>query len=313
MPTVFDLQGHRGARGLKPENTLPGFEMALDLGASSIETDVHLSRDGVAVLVHDGTISPTLYSLGTGGGAPDPAQRPRVASLTLDQLRRYRVDRNPDPSRFPKQDTDVGTLTCRFAEERKLNPLSPPTLADLFAFVAAYAGEPGEKAGKSEAQRKRAGKVRLDLELKRLPFFPETIGDGWDGQKPGPLEKKLVAIVQAAGAVARTAVRSFDHRCVKHVRQLEPQLTGQVLVAETAPVSPGKVASSAGAKVYCPDFQFLDRQLIRQAHDEGVQVLPWTVNDPDAWEKLVDWGVDGITTDFPDRLADWLQRKHINF
>src|SRR6516162_9038835 len=104
MPAPFDLQGHRGARGLKPENTLPGFEAALDVGVTSLETDIHLTRDQVPVLFHDAEIGEKICSRPADCGAPMGEVRPLVRSLTLEQLRGYRADRNPEPERFPLQD-----------------------------------------------------------------------------------------------------------------------------------------------------------------------------------------------------------------
>src|SRR2546427_2884062 len=98
MSFVFDLQGHRGARGLKPENTLPSFEVAFDLGVTSVETDVHLTRDGVAVIFHNHHVSERLCHRREGADVPDPRTRPLVAALTLDQLRGFRACFNPDPA-----------------------------------------------------------------------------------------------------------------------------------------------------------------------------------------------------------------------
>src|SRR5262249_19692882 len=108
----FDLQGHRGARGRKPENTLPSFEAALDAGVTPIETDIHLPADGVPVLTHD----PIL-------GAP-------VRQLTLAELRQWRADVNPDPERFPEQDASVTPLAALFAARHSLDPYAPAALAD---------------------------------------------------------------------------------------------------------------------------------------------------------------------------------------
>ena len=84
MPARFDLQGHRGARGLKPENTLPAFEVALDLGVTSVETDLHLTRDGVPVIFHDPAVSARLCRLAAGTTSPDPARLPAVCTLSLE-------------------------------------------------------------------------------------------------------------------------------------------------------------------------------------------------------------------------------------
>jgi glycerophosphoryl diester phosphodiesterase len=182
-------------------------------------------------------------------------------------------------------------------------------LADLFAFVDAYAGAPGESVGKTIGQRTRAANLRFDLELKRVPFHPALINDGYTGEAPALLEKRVLEAVRAANAVKRTTVRSFDHRCVRFLRQMEPGLTGAILTAYTSPVSPGDLARAADAQIYCPSYEFADAALVRQAHAEGVRVLAWTVNEPDEWARLVDWGVDGITTDYPDRLANWLRER----
>src|SRR5262249_19767810 len=140
MPAFFDLQGHRGARGLKPENTLPSFETAFDLGVTTVETDVHLTRDGVPVIYHDAFLSDRLSRLLPGCSAPEPARRPPMSTLTLAQLPSYAADRNPDPGRFPRQDAAVTPLAQLFGRQQGFNPYAPPTLADLFAFTEAYAG-----------------------------------------------------------------------------------------------------------------------------------------------------------------------------
>jgi glycerophosphoryl diester phosphodiesterase len=297
MAATFDLSGHRGARGLKPENTLPSFECALDCGVSSIETDVHLTRDGVPVLWHD----PCLPD-----GTP-------LCALDFVSLRKYRFDRNLDPVCFPLQEASVPALAAWYAAEHGGDPYGMPTLSDLFEFVADYANEPGRRTGKSDGQRVRAGRVVFDLELKRVPYFPDAIGDDYTGETPALLEKQVVAVVRAAGVAARTSVRSFDHRSVRFLRQLEPALTGAVLIADTAPVDPGGLARQANALVYGPSWQFLDAAQVREAHAAGVRVLPWTVNHPEQWQRLLDWGVDGITTDYPDKLAAFLRSAGVAF
>jgi glycerophosphoryl diester phosphodiesterase len=309
----FDLQGHRGARGLKPENTFAGFEVALDAGVTSIETDVHLTRDDVPVLFHDAAISEKLCRLLPKGQAPDPFSRPLVRSLTLAQLHQYRADINADPLRFATQDTVVPPLTLLFVKEHDLDPYAIPTLADLFAFATAYAGRPGRLADKTDEQRAKADQVRFDLELKRIPFRPETIGDNFNGDSPALLEKRVVEIVRQAQLVGRTQVRSFDHRSVRALRKLEPGLTTAVLIAETAPVAPTRLARRAEAQVYCPDYESLDQLQVLQCHGKDIRVVPWTVNEPEEWARLVEWRVDGITTDYPDRLATWLRSRRITF
>lgn len=312
MADRFDLQGHRGARGLKPENTLPGFEVAIDLEATSIETDVLLTRDAVPILFHSPRVTDQLCRRTPSCPPPYPCHRPLVSSLTLAQMRNFRAECNPDPRRFPDQDTSVTPVAELFAAARGIHPYAPPSLDDLFAFVAAYAGEFGTRAGKTPEQRERAQRLRFDLELKRVPYHPEQVGDEFDGEAPGLLEQRVVEVVRAAGVVDRTAVRSFDHRSVRSVRQLEPGLEGGILVAAMAPVNPADLVRQADAQVYLPLYEYLDAEMVRRLHDAGARVVPWTVNECEDWDRLLNWGVDGIATDFPDALALHLRARGVH-
>jgi glycerophosphoryl diester phosphodiesterase len=300
LPGPFQLQGHRGARGLKPENTLPAFEAALDAGVSSVEADLHLTRDGVIVLCHE----PLLDSAHFSPPIPDAAW-PAIADVTIAELRAWRADRNPDPRRFPRQDAKVTPLAAWFAQGRGIDPFAVPTLSHLFEFAASYAGGPGARAGKSHAQRAGAARAGFDLELKCIPFRADRTLDA--------LERGVVEAVRAAEATARTTVRSFDHRSVRRLRALEPRLTGAILMAHAAPVAPGEMALGADARIYCPSYDFLDEEMVVQAHALGVRVMPWTVNEPDDWKRLIGWGVDGLTTDYPDRLAANLKTWGVAF
>jgi glycerophosphoryl diester phosphodiesterase len=100
---------------------------------------------------------------------------------------------------------------------------------------------------------------------------------------------------------------------VRAVQALEPGLETAVLVPGTAPVDAPALAHAAGAGVYGPDLEFLDEQQVRQLRAVGVRVLPWTANAPADWLRLLAWGVDGITTDYPDRLADLLRQRGVDF
>lgn len=282
---MFNLQGHRGARGIHPENTLPSFEAALHAGVTSIETDLHLTRDGVLVLHHDAFLGDPSATL--------------ISQLTRAELRSYRADRNPDPLRFLDQKALVTPLAATFAARHGLHPYAIPTLDELLQFAAEYEKRGGKRA------------VLFDLELKRVPFHPEWIGDDYDGTKPGLFEERLVEAVRRADVAARTTVRSFDHRCVRLLRRMEPRLTGAILIAETIPVAVAELLERAEAHLYCPDYRFVSAELVRQVHAAGARVMPWTVNRPELWQCLLDWGVDGLTTDFPDRLGSYLQERGI--
>jgi glycerophosphoryl diester phosphodiesterase len=304
MIVPFELQGHRGARGLRPENTLPSFEAALDAGVAAIETDLHLTRDDVVVLYHD-------PRLGACCKLPPDLMGAAIRERTLAELRHCRADQNPDPGRFPAQDAGITSVARLYAEQEGMHAYAIPTLRDLFHFVEAYAGELGCRAGKPQDRRQSARALRFDLELKRVPFFPETIGDGFDGSAPGRFEEQVAEAVRRAGLVQRTTVRSFDHRSVRQLLRLEAHLTGAVIIADTAPEDPGELARRVGACLYCPSYVFVDEDIVRRAHASGVRVIPWTVNEPAHWERLLDAGVDGMTTDYPDRLAAFLRVRGV--
>src|SRR5262249_23726513 len=197
--------------------------------------------------------------------------------------------------------------------EHGMDPYTLPTLADLFAFAAAYAGALGEQAGKTPRQREHAQRVRFDLELKRVPFRPEVIADGKRPLQAGRLEQAIVDLVRSEKLLDRTTVRSFDHRCGRALRALEPRLTAAALIAETAPTDPAALVRAADAQIYCPDVEFLDQDQVELCHSAGIRVVPWTVNVEADWERLLDWRVDGITTDYPDRLAVFLRSRGITF
>ena len=231
----------------------------------------------------------------------------------MAQLRSYHADINPDPARFPTQNNTANPVAAAFAQQRGLNVFGLPTLDDLFEFAAAYAGPVGNALGKSADQLAKATRTIFDLELKRVPGRPELIDDGFDGQSAGLLEERVLECIHRHGVLERTVVRSFDHRSVMAIKQREPRLRTAVLVAATAPVVPEELVQRAGASIYCPNFQFLDQAQVRRLHAAGVAVLPWTVNDPADWQRLLQWGVDGITTDYPDRLAAMLRENAISF
>jgi glycerophosphoryl diester phosphodiesterase len=222
-------------------------------------------------------------------------------------LRGCRADVNPDPGRFPHQDAGVTPVAADFTRQRGVDAYGLPTLDELFDFVQAYAA----CAEKPRQQRARAAELVFDLELKRVPGRPERIGDHFDGHSLGLLEERVLESIQRHGMLRRTVVRSFDHRSIKALKKCAPLVQTAVLVAATAPVDPVEIARSAGAAIYCPHVDFLDRATIQQLHAAGIAVWPWTVNDPADWERLLDWNVDGITTDYPDRLAALLRSRGI--
>lgn len=281
----FEVTGHRGARGLKPENTLPAFETALDLMVVTLELDLHLTADHTLLIWHDPELdrSKCTYT----GPDPAPASR-RISELSFTQTRGFRCDLNPDPRAFPAQDNQPTLLAG--------DDYRPLSLAQLFDFVAVYAASPQ----KSAAQRQNAARVHLNIETKRKPDDPTAIGDGWDGRTPGPFEHEIVRLVETSDLVSRVIVQSFVHPSLWAVHSLNPDLRLAALTSRGAP-TPATYAGN-GAAIWSPRWQDLTPALLDEAHAAGLRVIPWTVNDPADMRRLIALGVDGLITDRPDRL-----------
>src|SRR5512138_1431017 len=177
---AFDLQGHRGARGHAPENTLPGFERALALGVTTFELDVGVSRDGVVMIHHDRRLNPDLAREPDGRWVAAPA--PLIRELSFDELRRYDVGQIRPGSDY----------ALRFPRQQAIDGARIPALRDLF-------------------ERYRIGTVRFNIELKLLAAAPdETL-------PPEAFAMAVVAVVRKAGMEPRCTLQSFDWRAVKVV------------------------------------------------------------------------------------------------
>jgi glycerophosphoryl diester phosphodiesterase len=230
-----------------------------------------------------------------------------VRDLTLQQLWEWVASGNPNPQRFPQQRAEATPVAKRFAVSLAADPFFVPTLCDFYKFVDAYENRFGAEAGKTEEQRRRAARVVFDLEIKYVPFHASRYAD------PALIVERVLQVVQQAGTEARTVIRCFDHRLLKRVRKRCPNLTTAILIAAAAPADPVRLVRDAGASIYCPLFECLDGEGVRECHGEGICVLPWTVNEIDDWKRLLDWGVDGITTDYPDQLRKYLESQHIDW
>lgn len=293
LPADFDLEGHRGARGLRPENTLPAFETALDLGVTTLELDLHLSADGALVIWHDDFVTPEKCRLDATGDNPppdpdDPAVTEtelRISHLTLDQLKQYRCDRNPDPQKFPDQDNSGTALA---GDAYRLT-----TLGEFFDFVDRYAAS----EEKSEEQRNQAAQVQFNVETKRKQD-PDVIGDDFDGVNPGPFEIAIVTMIEERGLVDRTIIQSFDHRSLWAAHTLNPAIRLAALTSKRPPDLDEYAAK--GAAIWSPRYKDVTPDRVQKAHDLGLLVIPWTVDDLDTAQKLIDLGVDGLITDRPD-------------
>ena len=295
---ALDLQGHRGARGLAPENTLPAFAKALSLGVTTLETDIAISRDGVLLISHDPALNPDL-SRGPDGQFL-ASRGPLIHRTDFDELRRYDVGRLKPGTRYAVQ----------YPDQQPADGARLPSLDELFALV--------KKSGNTE--------VRLSLETKLSPVAPD------DTASPEPFARALIAAVRAAGLAQRTTVQSFDWRTLKVVQREAPEITTACLTAQqrwldnvaagsqaASPWTAGlkfsehgsvpKLVQAAGCQIWSAHFADLDAVSVKQAQALGLQVLAWTVNEPAQIDAVLDLGVDGIISDRPDRVREAMQRR----
>ena len=261
--TAFDLQGHRGARGHAPANTLPGFERALAFGVTTFELDVGVSRDGVVAIHHDRRLNPDLARGPDARWVAAPAAL--IRSLGFDELQRYDVGRIRPGSEYAH----------RFPRQQPIDGARIPALSELL-------------------ERYRTGTVRFNIELKLLPEAPdETLS-------PEPFVRAVVAAVRKAGMEARCTLQSFDWRAVKVVER-EAREIATAYLTEQEDSDPHKVAA-AGARTWSPDFRALTPETCTAARALGLRVIPWTVNEPGDIRRVLGLGVDGIISDYPDRV-----------
>lgn len=296
LPPDFDAEGHRGARGLRPENTLPAFETALDLGVTTLELDLHFTQDGQVVVWHDPIIDDTKCRLPDNPADPDapdprnPLRRIFISQQPLSVVQSYLCDLNPDSERFAAQ-TAVPTPLAG-------NDYRIITLAELFDFVDAYANS----ELKTEAQRSNAATVQFNIETKREPDSPENIDDGFTGGEAGPFELAILDVVNGRSLTNRVLIQSFDHRSLRTIREIDSQI--RLVALTTGGEAKLDVYAAYKFNVWSPNQADVTAELIAKAHDEGLLVIPWTVNETADMQRLIEWGVDGLISDRPDLLLN---------
>jgi len=264
----IEVEGHRGARAARPENTLPAFDYALEQGVDVLELDVGVSRDGHLVVSHDAHVNSEIC---TGELA---SKRPLVHELTLSQLRTLDCG-SKRPRRFPRQVLVPGTTM--------------PTLGEVFAFV---------KASKHPA----AATVRFNIETKIDPAHPE------DTLLPDAFADLLVAEIKKHGMLGRSVIQSFDPRTLVAAKRIEPNVRISFL-SEDSRHDLAKIARELGAEIVSPQWNHLNRRKVSELQRQGTLVVPWTANSKRAWHTLASLGVDGIITDDPKGLIDWLKAQ----
>jgi len=253
------VHGHRGARAVYPENTLPAFIYAIEAGADAIELDGLATRDDVLVVAHDPHINSEICQ------GPHPGIA--IRKLTLAEVREHDWGSRQNPN-FPKQQAIPGARI--------------PALAEVLSLSS-------------------RGSFQFDIEVKS---FPDA------GLTPAPdvAAKMLLDEIRKHGLEKRVVVQSFDFRVLHAVKQLAPEIRLAALWSHM--VLPFvSAANAAGADIVSPEYRLVTADQVSAAHAANLQVVPWTANASDDWQRLIDADVDGIITDDPAALLAYLNEQ----
>jgi glycerophosphoryl diester phosphodiesterase len=307
--TPFDLQGHRGARGLAPENTLPAFARALEVGVATLELDAAVTRDGVVVVAHDTLLNPDIAR--SADGQWIARKGPAIRDETYASLSRYDVGRLRPDSAYAK----------RYPQQVPVDGTRIPRLAEVF--------ELARQAGNRD--------VRFNIETKLSPLAPdETL-------PPEPFASAVVAEIRKAGMSSRATLQSFDWRTLQIAQRLAPDIPTVYLTAQQrfmdnvctgaaagkptlAPSdcqpsawtagfqlrdhgSVPKMVKAAGGAVWSPYFADVDEVKVKEAKQLGLKVVVWTVNEPAQIARMLDLGVDGVISDRPDLVRAEMEKR----
>jgi len=298
---AFDLQGHRGARGLVAENTLAGFAEALQIGVTTLESDLGVTKDGVLVHAHDRVLNPDIVRGPDGSWLSAPTAA--INALTLAELKRFDVGRLNPSSKYAQQ----------FSGQRAVDGERIPTFAEVADLVA--------KSGKP---------VRFNLETKLSPDKPDETVDA------DTFARLVVEAVRAAGLALRVTIQSFDWRTLLAAKKLAPEIETVCLTYKTtledrveagsrrpsvwlAGLDPRdfggsipRLVATTGCGTWSPYFRELDAAAVAEAHAAGLKVVPWTINDSADMARIIDMKVDGLITDYPDRARKVMADKGLS-
>ncbi|NTW50601.1 MAG: glycerophosphodiester phosphodiesterase [Chlorobiales bacterium] len=273
----FDLEGHRGARGLLPENTIPAFLKALELGVTTLELDLAVSKDKKLVVSHEPWFSSEICSVPNGQPiCKEDEMYHLIYEMTYEEIARYDCGKRGHP-RFPTQ-----------------QPLavSKPLFRDMVLAVEAR---------------------RQELNLPPVDFNIETKSTPEGDNRLHPEPKEFVELIhdeiQELGILERTILQSFDVRTLQEMRKLDPSVRISLLVENDLCFEENLAQLGFIPQIYSPDYQLVDETLIAEAHKRDIKVIPWTVNEPEEMRRLTAIGVNGLITDYPDRGKFLLQGK----
>ena len=270
MLTAFDKEGHRGCRGLLPENTIPAMLKAIDLGVTTLEMDIVFTKDGKAILSHEPFFNHEITTKPDGAYIDEKEEKNfNIYKMTYTEVSKY----------------DVGLKSHRrFPQQEKMKAVKP-LLSNLIDSVEAY----------------------LKTSKRPLPWYnietktkPET--DNIYHPAPAAFVDMLMKIINEKGIAERVIIQSFDFRTLKYLHEKYPQMKTAMLIEADDKNSFRKQMKDLGftPTIYSPDLALVTEDLIKNCHEKNMKIIPWTVDDKNKIEELKKMGVDGIITDYPN-------------
>lgn len=263
----IDIQGHRGARGLYPENSIEGFLRAIDMGVTTLEMDVVMSGDSQLVVSHEAVMNPAICNCGT------ITDTINLFKIPYDSIKQF----------------DCGSKFYKRFPEQKKTASYKPLLTTVIDSVEAYIKAKGLKP------------INYNIETKCEPK-----GDGIYNPAPDVLANALWAMVKSKGIAERATIQSFDIRTLQWLHTQKAAIDLVLLVEGTENVDSCLKALGFTPAVYSPDFNLLNKDVVDKLHAKGMKVIPWTVNEDRDIRRVAEMGVDGIITDYPNRAIKLL-------
>jgi len=270
MKDSFDTQGHRGCRGLMPENTIPAMIKALDLGVTTLEMDVVVTKDKKVVLSHDQWFSEEITTKPDGSYmGPREERKFNIYWMTYEDVKTFDVGMKPHP---------------RFPQQQKLKVVKP-LLTDLIDSVQQH------------VSKSKRPLPFYNIETKSLPEF-----DGVFHPKPDEFVELLMGVINEKGIGQYVIVQSFDFRTLQYLHQHYPSIKTAMLIEDYDKRSLDEQVKDLGflPTIYSPAFELVNDKLVKKCHQQNMKIIPWTVNDKETIAKLKKMGVDGIISDYPN-------------
>jgi glycerophosphoryl diester phosphodiesterase len=266
----FDKQGHRGCRGLMPENTVPAMLKALDLGVTTLEMDVVITKDKKVVLSHDQWFSEEITTKPDGSYMGAREERKfNIYWMMYEQVKTFDVGMKPHP---------------RFPQQQKMKTVKP-LLADLIDSVKQY------------MLTRRKPFPYYNIETKSNPEF-----DGVFHPKPDEFVELLMAVIKEKGIEDHVIIQSFDFRTLQYLHEHYPAIMTAMLIEDFDKRGLDAQVKALGfvPTIYSPAQELVDEKLVKKCHKQNMKVIPWTVNDKESIDRLKQMGVDGIISDYPN-------------